>query len=99
MLMNLYNNIINHFRTDLTWQLMIMYMVKDYLLNVVTLSLHVELTKVIHKRSHAWREVQDTIHKMAKRNLSCINHAKSIQPTLNMHYIYANQVSVVFQIL
>ncbi len=66
---------------------MLIYMVKDYLLNVVTLCLHVELTKVKDKRSHAWREVQDTIHKMAKRNLSCINHPKPIQPTLNMHYI------------
>ncbi len=60
-------------------------MVIDYLLNVGTLCLHVELTKVIHKRSHAWWEVQDTINKMAKRNLSCINHAK---PMVNLFIQY-----------
>ena len=44
------------------------YMVTDYLPNVVTLGVCVELSKIINQRSHAWRKIQHTVHKLAKGN-------------------------------
>ena len=46
------------------------YMIVDYLPDIVTLSASIELSKVIHKRSHAGRQVQHTIHQLTKRDFS-----------------------------
>lgn len=44
------------------------YMIMDYLSDVITFSVHVELPKVIHQGAHAGRQVQHTIHQLAERD-------------------------------
>lgn len=47
------------------------HMIVDNLSDVITLSISIELPKIIHERSHARGKIQDTIYKLAKWNFSC----------------------------
>ncbi len=43
----------------------------NYLPDVVTFSVSIQLPKVVHQRSHARRQVKHTVHQLAKWNLAC----------------------------
>ncbi len=45
-------------------------MIINYLPDIINLSVCVELSKVIHQRSHAGRKIQHSVYKVAERNFS-----------------------------
>ena len=46
-------------------------MVRDNLSDVLSFLAGVQCTKVIDQRSHAWRKVLHSVHKVPKRNSPC----------------------------